>query len=274
MAAQSIVTKFNRAVQLEKAGDHDKALREYVQIITDDPSFRSAHLNLGSLYSRMNKLPEAMKCFEDALSLKADYIAYFNIGSIFYKMGMYANALINLEKASSLNDTFTLSVLIAGLSHSRLKNLPEAEKCFNKVLRYWPDNRIALTALAIICYNTDRFEDSLRILNALLQIDAGNINIRKLKSTILLKIGRFNESATEIKIIKRKAGGYKYFDEYIKSISIESLTDKYGTIDDKIEILHERIKEDATSLISLSLCHLLKGDTDAAIDYLFKYKKK
>ncbi len=274
MAKQSLVTRFNNAVQLETTGAYDAALNEYVRIIAEDPSFKSAHLNLGSLYSRMNRLPEAMKCFEDALSLGPDPIAHFNIGSIFYKMGMYANALISLEKASALKENFTISVLIAGLSHSRLNHFPEAERCFSSVLRSWPDNRIALTALAILCYTTGRFDESLRLLNRLLGMDESNIKIRKLKSNILLKIGRAGESANEIKIIKRKAAGYKYFDEYIKSIAIDSLTDKYGTIDDKIESLHDRIKDDTGSLISLSLCHLFKGDTDTAIDYLFKYKKK
>lgn len=274
MTASSLITRFNRAVELEKAGNYEKALAEYLQIITHDPSFRSAYLNLGSLYSRMNRLTDAMKCFEAALSLSVDYIAYFNIGSIFYKMGMYANALINLEKAYSLNTNFILAELISGLCHSRLNNISEAERCFHTVLRNWPENRIALTALAIICFNAGRLEESLRHLNILLMIDADNIRIRKLKSTILLKIGRATESATEIKIIKRKSDGYRYFDEYIKSISIESLTDKYGTIEDKIESLNVKITEDANSLISLSLCYLLKGDTDTAIDYLFKFKKK
>ena len=72
MAAQSIVTKFNRAVQFEKDGDYDKALREYIsnyyRLIHHSVS---AYLNLGSLYSRMNKFPEAMKCYEAALSLGA-----------------------------------------------------------------------------------------------------------------------------------------------------------------------------------------------------------
>jgi len=273
MPVQSHAIKFNRALQSEKSGDYETALRVYGEIIAEDPSFRNAHLNLGSLYSRMNRLPDAMRCFEAALAIKADHIAYFNIGSIFYKMGMYANALVNLDKASALNDKFALSILIAGLCHSRLKHIADAENSFQSVLRFWPENRIALTSLAIIYYNTNRYEDSLRILNTLLKLDAGNIKIRKLKSTILLKIGRINESAKEIKIIKRNAHGYKLFDEYIQSISIEALTDKYGTIDDKIETLHAKINDDANSLIALSLCHLLKGDTDTAIDYLFKYRK-
>jgi len=55
---------------------------------------------------------------------------------------------------------------------------------------------------------------------------------------------------------------------------VETLTDRFGTIDDKIQSLNEKVFADSSSLISLSLCHLFKGETDAAIDYLFKFKKK
>ena len=46
-------------------------------------------------------------------------------------MGMYANALINLEKSFSLNNTFALSKLVAGLCHSRLNNLSRSRKIFS-----------------------------------------------------------------------------------------------------------------------------------------------
>jgi len=71
----------------------------------------------------------------------------------------------------------------------------------------------ALTALAIIYYNSNRYDRSLRLLDKLIQMDADNIKIRELKSDILLKTGRINESAAEIKVIKRKSDGYRYYDE-------------------------------------------------------------
>ena len=77
----------------------------------------------------------------------------------------------------------------------------------------------------------------------------------------------------KLKLLKEKPTVTDISMNLLNQSPVESFTDKYGTIDDKIETLNERIKEDANSLISLSLCHLLKGDTDTAIDYLFKSKK-
>ena len=266
--------RFKTAVRLEKEGDYEKAINEYLHIIHADPKFRNAYINLGSLYSRMNRLNQAMKCYKAALSLGHDYITYFNVGCIYYKTGKYTDALSNLEKSSEINNNFALATLVAGLCHSRLNNLTEAENNFMEVLKYWPDNRVALTALSIIYYNKNLFNKSLMMLNKLLQLDADNIKIRELKSDILLKIGRIDESVSEVKVIKRKAASYKYFDEFIKAVPVETLTDKYGTIDDKIKSLNATTNKNSNNLIALSLCYLLKGETDTAIDYLFKYKKK
>jgi tetratricopeptide (TPR) repeat protein len=75
--------RFFKAVDLERSGDFVAALTEYVSIIREDKNFREAYLNLGSLYSRMNRLEKAMKCYALALKLKKDYLTYFNVGSIY-----------------------------------------------------------------------------------------------------------------------------------------------------------------------------------------------
>ncbi len=265
--------RFNKAIQFEKDGYYEKAQKEYISIITSNPAFRPAYVNLGSLYSRMNYFVESLKCYEAALTLGRDYITYFNIGCTLYKMNDYSKALKNLHHSISLNKQFALSKLVTGLCHSRLNNLVDAENNFLEVLKIWPDNRVSLTALAIIYYNKNNFDYSLQMLNRILYLDANNIKLRELKSNILLKTGHIDESAKEIKIIKQNSDGYRFFDEFITSIPVDSLTDKYGTIDNKISILKNKKNIEGDNLIALSLCHLFKGETDLAIDYLFNFKK-
>lgn len=111
-----------------------------------------------------------------------------------------------------------------------------------EVLNLWPDNRVSLAALAIIYYNKNRYDAALQMLNRILYLDPDNIKLRELKSDILLKIGRIDDSVKEIKILK-KSDGYRYFDEFIQSIPVEILSDKYGTIDTKIDSLKNQSDE-------------------------------
>lgn len=274
MAARSSSQRFNEALQLEKQRDFDGAMKAYMELLRNDPDFRNAYINLGSLYSRLNKLHEAMQCYRAALTLGRDYITYFNMGCIYYKMGNYSKALDHLAKSLGINERFYLSLLVSGLCHSRLNNLERAEDNFQMVLRHVPENRVALTALAIIYYNSSRYDRSLALLDRILTLDKETLTLRELKSDILLKMGRFDESAKITKEIAARSNGYRYFEEYIKSVPVETYSDRYGTMEEKIASLQVNIHSNSENLIALSLCHLLKGETETAIDYLYQYKKK
>ncbi|MDX9907554.1 MAG: tetratricopeptide repeat protein [Bacteroidales bacterium] len=274
MDSRSSDTQFNEALRLEKQCDLDGAMNAYMELLRKDPDYRNAYINLGSLYSRLNKLQEAMQCYRAALTLGSDYITHFNMGCIYYKIGKYSNALDYLAKSFDMNKAFYLSLLVSGLCYSRLNKLQNAEESFLQVLQLAPGNRVALTALAIIYYNTSRYDRSLALLDRIVTLDNEAITPRELKSDILLKLGRIDESAKITKEIAARSDGYRYFEEYIKSIPVEIFSDRYGTMDEKISSLQVKIHTDTENLIALSLCHLLKGDTETAIDYLYKYKKK
>ncbi len=269
-----VTDKFHTALKFEQEGKFREAMDIYISIVREDPDCREAYINLGSLFSRMNRFDDAMAFYQRAMKIRSDYITLFNIGCIFYKMNKYKKAVISLEKSRSLKSNFNLSSLVIGLCYSRMDNHKAAETNFINVLKITPDNRVALTALAILYYNQNKLDKSLFIINRLIKQDRSNIKIKELKSNILYKKGRFDESIEEIKSVKKISDGYRFYDEFIKSVPVETYTDKYGTINEKIDFLRENGSSDKNSLMSLSLCYLLKGETDLALDYLFKVKKQ
>ncbi len=275
MKEPSIRSRFNAAIKYEKEGNYTMALSEYSSILQNDSSHKETYLNLGSLYSRMNRFSEAMECYEKALLLGEDYLIYFNVGSIYYKTGQYKKAVLELEKSRKLNGSFALTLLVMGLSFSRLRNYKAAESCFRQVLGYLPDNRVALTALAIISFETKRYEQALMLIDRILGADSGNTHMRKLRADVLFRMNKPEESAVELKELKDSREEFKAYDEFVRSIPTEMYADKYGTIDEKIESLKTRARygQDKEDLIALSLCFLLKGDSDRAIDYLIEARK-
>lgn len=275
MPDNNLKKRFNRAMRYERIGDYNKARHEYLTILKADKKYREVYLNLGALYSRMNNFTNAMKCFSNALKLGKDYITYFNIGSIYYKMKQYKKAIFNLEKSRKLNNTFSLSILVIGLCYSMLKNYIAAKKNFKQVLAIEPGNIVSLSALTLIYYNQQLYEQSLHYLEELLAKDSSNIKFRDLKSDLLLQSNRFDEFSNEIKILKTVSNGFTYYDKFIESVPVDVYTDKYGTMSDKIQRLEDKTKTNKNNenLISLSLCHMLQGDTDKALDYLFQINK-
>lgn len=269
---KNITDRLNNAASLEKNEDASSALNEYVSIIERDSANREACLNLGSLYFRLKRYRDAENFFLKAISIDEEYSAYYNLGSLYYRMGEYKKSVLNLEKSRRLNVSFYLASLVMGLSYSRMNNIKAAETNFLNVLKSDKENRVAITALAIIYYNEGRLDEALNFLERI--TDKENLKINEFKANILYRSGKITETADEIKGIARLSDGYRYYDNFIKSIPVEVYSDKYGDIDQKIELLKEKAVNDRDSLISLSLCHLLKGETETAIDYLFEAKKR
>lgn len=271
---ENLDARFAAALSFEKKGDLTSAVSEYRSILEIESGHREACINLGTIYFRLNNYKESEKYYLKALALGEDYLTYFNLGSLYYKTGEYKKSVLYLEKSRNLNSVFYLSSLVKGLSFSRMNNIKAAETNFIKVLNENPQNKIALTALIIIYYNANRLDDSLELLDRLDLNDSSNVKLNELKINILNKLGKTDEIATEIKTISKISKGYIDYNNFIKSVPVDVYSDKYGHIDKKIELLQHKAKKETGSLISLSLCHLLKGETETAIDYLFEAKKR
>jgi tetratricopeptide (TPR) repeat protein len=267
-----LINQLEIAAVHEKNGSITAAINEYLAIIQSDDTFREAYINLGVLYSKLQRFDDAIQCYDRALKLKKDYITLFNIGSLYYKKKEYKKAILFLEKSKHEKQDFLLPLQVMGLCYSRLNNLQAAEQNFQKVISIWPKNRVALTALSIMFFNQGRYEEALKLLHTLDEIDPHNKNLKKIKYSIFEKTGHYDNSLQEIKEITKISQGYKIFNDFIKSVPVEIFTDKYGTMDEKITMLSNE-EPHSDTLISLSLCHLFNGDTDRAIDYLYEARK-
>ncbi|MCL1833607.1 MAG: hypothetical protein FWG49_03805 [Leptospirales bacterium] len=262
----------NKAVK-----NHDldySRLNHIVEIIKDNPNKRALYIELAVELTRINRFDQAIKSFNKANMLGEDYITFYNIGSLYYKKNDFKNAILALEKSKHLNNKFYMTFLLTGLCYGRLNNFKAAESNFINVITNSPENITALTALAILYFNQGKINDSLKILEKISNTNGKADSIQKIKSEILFNSGKITESANEIKNFKDSSVKFKRFNDYIKSIPVSILTDKYGTIEEKIFKLENHPSKTSGDLISLSLCCLFSGDTDSAIDYLFEAREK
>ncbi|MGL4370330.1 MAG: tetratricopeptide repeat protein [Spirochaetota bacterium] len=174
-----------------------------------------------------------------------------------------------------MNAGFILPVLVMGLSYSRLKNVKAAEKCFLDVIAAVPGNEVALTALAMLYNDQKKFNQALDFIDRLQAAKPGNEGARKLRSSILYALGRNTESADEIKKIADSHEGFASFSRFVQSVPVDVYSDSYGSLDEKIGKLEQKNTGESSPAdkIALSLCYLFKGDTDRAVDSLFKAKE-
>lgn len=268
--------RFEYCVALEKEGNLDESIREYEALVADLGGAKEIFVNLGALYAKKEKLDDAMRCFESARKYGEDHLVNFNMGSVLYKQGHFRKAIIHFRRSKKLKADFALASLVMGLCYSRLNEKHAAKRCFEEVLKSWHDNLVALTALAIIAFQEGELQNALEYAEKIKSLDPENKEILHLRAKILYRMERFGEYADTMKEIKKASNGFKNFDTFIQSIPVDVYTDRYGQIDQKIESLKEKAMADGSTsnLISLSLCHLFKGETDQALDCLIEARRR
>ena len=63
-----------------------EAEREFLEVLRYRPQYAEAHMNLGVIYTGLNRLDEAEQSYERAVALKPNYAeAHYNLG-VFYEL--------------------------------------------------------------------------------------------------------------------------------------------------------------------------------------------
>jgi tetratricopeptide (TPR) repeat protein len=262
-----------QALKYEKQKKYDKAFDKYLKVYSKNTKNKPALIALASLSFRLNRYDDAIMYYEKLAEFSNDYLIWYNLGCIHYKNQNYKEAILILEKSHKINKKFISSLVIMALSYGRLKQYKASKGCFDKVLKIDPNNELTLSSLAVIYFEEKRYEQVLDATEKILVFNPQNHHIRKLKARALSQLDRYEESAKEMKDISSKSKSYQDYTNYVVSLSHDIYTDKYGSIDSKIENLVNKKSEAPEDFISLSLCCLLKGNSDDAIDYLYKARE-
>lgn len=247
----------NQKIQYQ---DNNSRIKELFARIKSEKNPRNSYIELGLELVKAGMPDQALLCFRKANTIQEDYLSLYNSASLFYMKKDFKNAILMLEKSRKLKPDFLMTSILAGISYSRLNNFKAAETNFINALMLDPVNRTALTALSILYHNQGRLTEALNIVNKLNSLYSTGEQFRKFKTGLIRYNSRLNTSKCED------------YDTYIKSLPVNIYTDKYGSMEEKIERLETRGEQDRDKLISLSLCHLFSGNTDSAIEYLFEAK--
>ncbi len=97
-------TYYNIAVTLEKQGQTDAAISNYVRSLEIDPNQAMAHNNAGILLYRKGRVSEAGAHFEKAVAINPDLSEpHYNLGIFWFSQGDMQQALVHFTRAVTLN---------------------------------------------------------------------------------------------------------------------------------------------------------------------------
>jgi tetratricopeptide (TPR) repeat protein len=135
------ITHFQQAREAEKNSQFQKAAEEYRLVVSRNPNFAEAWLNLGIVYQRQSDYAEATKVFRRALALKPKMIsAQVLLGMSLCLTQDYRAALKPLGDALAQDAKERQAGIYRALALSGLEQPEAAAQQLRRTLAYYPDD--------------------------------------------------------------------------------------------------------------------------------------
>lgn len=94
---------FFAAVQAEEAGDKQGAISLYEQILTIDPHYAAAYINMGTIEFHMRQYDRAERLYRHATEVDPRYVlAYFDLGNVLDELDRHDESIAAYRKAVAL----------------------------------------------------------------------------------------------------------------------------------------------------------------------------
>jgi tetratricopeptide (TPR) repeat protein len=131
VAANNIQERFQAAVQAEEAGEKQRAIALYEEILAIDPNYAAACINLGTVFFHLRQFARAEQLYRDATQADHNYVlAYFDLGNVLDELERLDESIEAYKKAVALAPRYADAHYNLALAYERSgQNRP--------ALRHW-----------------------------------------------------------------------------------------------------------------------------------------
>ena len=138
---------FDDARRALAAGRTDEAERGFRALAQSNPELAGPHANLGLIYRRAGKLPEAAAELEKAVKASPQRPIYLNqLGITYRQQGQFAKARDAYERAIALDPAYAAPLLNLGILHDLyLGDGPRALELYSRYLALSPTGDVAVS---------------------------------------------------------------------------------------------------------------------------------
>ena len=177
-----------------QTGRATESLHLFEQIALSGVTDPALYLNWGNVLRGMGRVPEALKRYEQALALRADFAEAHNArGAALLMLKDTAAALACFERALTLQPGSAEALGNRAAARIALRQHVEALQDCERALALQPADAHAHFNRAICLRGLNRPEDALASCERTLALTPGHVGANSLKSQLLILLGRYEE---------------------------------------------------------------------------------
>jgi tetratricopeptide (TPR) repeat protein len=118
--AHGIHERFQAAVQAEEAGEKQRAIALYEEILAVDPHYAAACINLGTVFFHLRQFGRAEELYRHATVADPGYVlAYFDLGNVLDELGRLEESTAAYLKAVALSPQYADAHYNLALAYER-----------------------------------------------------------------------------------------------------------------------------------------------------------
>ncbi len=192
--------RFNRAVELQRAGQLEQAADEYRALLKVAPAYAEAHANLGVVLAQLGQHQQAVESYQSALRLAPKLTQInLNLGIAHYRAGQFESAVEALEKFLATNPDSIQARQLLGISLVEVGGRDaEAVRQLEQALRAAPDDVAVLHSLGVVYLRANRMEVVKDIAERLAALPGGVAVSHLLNGQTLLARFEFERAIAEL----------------------------------------------------------------------------
>jgi tetratricopeptide (TPR) repeat protein len=165
----SVQDRFLSAVEAEEAGEKQRAIAIYEEILERNPEYAPASINLGTLHFHLRQYERAEELYRRATETDPGYVlAYFDLGNVLDEMARPDESIAAYRKAISLAPRYADAHYNLALAYERKGQRRQALRHWQSYLRLdtsgpWADHargqirKILSHEKLAIAWRADRF---------------------------------------------------------------------------------------------------------------------
>ncbi len=184
------------AIKIENSGNIPQAMKLIHAAAMLKPGLSRPHRELGRLYLKLKKVPEAVKEFNKAIDInRLDVTSYHYLGQLYFHQGKIDQAIRAYSFAMDISPRHTDRAFKFVTLLMQKKELKKAEKILKIVLRHNTEDINILKQIATITTRYNFNDLAVRCYKLILKHAPRQLAIQKCLGIQLQKQGKYNEAS-------------------------------------------------------------------------------
>jgi tetratricopeptide (TPR) repeat protein len=201
----------NRAKELLKSRQYEKAADVLRQVIASHPDSAVAHAHLGMAALRVGHSKEALALAQHAIELDPEYaFSYLVLGEANHSMNRFDEAIEALKQAIRINPNYLDAWGVLGSLYGQTKRYEESLDAFNNAVRLDSTNADVYNGLGIACYRLGRHEEGITAVSEAVKLNPNFANAYINLGNWYNELGRYEEAVEAFTNVIRIAPRFPY----------------------------------------------------------------